>query len=124
MESKGKHRDALDIKGAMSPIVDLARIYALKNQIEETNTLERLQELSLKKVLTAEEYEELDKAYSFLLQVRFLRQVTMTVDENKPPDNYINPKKLTRIEQKMLKEIFRRIEKFQTKLEFDFIGMV
>jgi CBS domain-containing protein len=124
VESKGKHRDAFDIKGVMSPIVDFARIYALKHRMEETNTLERLQQLNLKKVLSHEEFEELDKAYSFLLQIRFFRQVTMAVDEKAPPDNYVNPKKLTGIEQKMLKEIFRRIEKFQTKLEFEFVGMV
>ncbi len=124
VESKGEHRSALDIKSAMTPIVDFARIYALKNKVEETNTLERLNHLQLKKVLTPQEYDELDKAYSFLMQLRFVRQVTAVIDENSPPDNYINPKKLTSIEQKMLKEIFKRIEKFQTKLEFEFTGMV
>jgi CBS domain-containing protein len=44
------------------------------------------------------------------------------MDEKGQPDNYINPKKLTRIEQKMLKEIFTRVETFQTRLEVDFIG--
>jgi len=124
VESKGKHRDKFDIKSAMTPIVDFARIFALKNHIEETNTLGRLQQLHLKGVLKSEEYDELEKAYSFLLQLRFVRQVTAMVDENEAPDNYINPKKLTRIEQKMLKEIFNRIEKFQAKLEFNFIGSI
>ena len=124
VESKGKHRDMFDIKSAMTPIVDFARVYALKNHIDETNTLERLQQLHLKGVLQLEEYEELEKAYSFLLQLRFVRQVTAIIDDASAPDNYINPKKLTRIEQKMLKEIFNRIEKFQAKLEFDFIGRI
>ena len=124
VESKGEHRNKFDIKSAMTPIVDFARIYALKNKIEETNTLERLQQLSLHKVLSNQEFEEIEKAYSFLQQLRFVRQVTAAIDENKKPDNYINPKKLTRIEQKMLKEIFLRVEKFQTKLEFEFIGIV
>jgi len=108
----------------MTPIVDFARVYALKHHIDETNTLERLQQLHLKGVLQPEEHEELIKAYSFLLQLRFVRQATAIVDDAGAPDNYINPKKLTRIEQKMLKEIFTRIEKFQAKLEFDFIGRV
>jgi CBS domain-containing protein len=124
VESKGKHRDMFDIKSAMTPIVDFARVYALKSHIDETNTLERLQQLHFKGVLQPEEYEELEKAYSFLLQLRFVRQVTAIVDDADAPDNYINPKKLTQIEQKMLKEIFNRIEKFQTKLEFDFIGQI
>jgi len=123
VESKGKHRDAFDIKSAMMPIVDFARIYALKNKIEETNTLERLRQLNIKKVLSRQQYKEIERAYSFLLQLRLARQITSMIDEKAEPDNYINPKALTRIEQKMLKEIFVRIEKFQSKLSFDFIGM-
>ena len=80
--------------------------------------------MKLKKVLSPEEYEELEKAYSFLLQLRFVRQITAIIDEKGKPDNYINPNNLTRIEQKMLKEIFVRIEKFQGKLEADFIGII
>jgi CBS domain-containing protein len=124
VESKGKHRDMFDIKSAMTPIVDFARVYALKNHINETNTMERLHQLHLKGILQFGEYEELEKAYSFLLQLRFVCQVTAIVDDKDSPHNFINPKKLTRIEQKMLKEIFSRIEKFQAKLEFDFIGRI
>lgn len=124
VESKGAHQNAFDIKGAMTCIVDWTRIYALKNRIEDTNTLKRLHQLRIIKVLTAKDCEELEAAYSFLMQQRFARQVTAVLDEKGEPDNYINPKKLTRIEQTMLKEIFVRIEKFQTRLELDFIGMV
>ena len=124
VESKGEHRNALDIKSAMMPIVDFARIYALKNGVEATNTLERLDQLRLKNVLTQEEFEELQKAYSFLMQLRFVRQVGAVMDQKGAPDNFINPKRLTRIEQTMLKEIFKRIEKFQSKLNFEFIGIV
>ena len=123
VESKGQHRDALDIKSAMTPIVDFARIYALKNGIQATNTFERLHQLRLKNILTQQEYEEMEKAYSFLMQLRFVRQVTAAIDHKMPPDNFINPKRLTRIEQTMLKEIFKRVEKFQGKMNFEFVGI-
>jgi len=123
VESKGEHRNAFDIKSAMQPIVDFARIYALNQRIEQTNTQERLHQLQLKKVLTWQDYNELDQGYSFLMQLRFVRQVAAVLEEGKTPDNYINPKKLSRLEQTMLKEIFKRIEKFQTKLGFDFTGI-
>jgi CBS domain-containing protein len=123
VESKGKHRDALDIKSAMTPIVDFARIYALKHGIQATNTFERLNQLFIQRVLTREEYEEMEKAYSFLMQLRFVRQVTASIEQKVPPDNFINPKRMTRIEQTMLKEIFKRIEKFQAKMNFEFIGI-
>jgi CBS domain-containing protein len=123
VESEGEHRDAFDIKAAMQPIVDYARIYALHNQIDETNTLERLNQLLVMKKISWEEHNELDTAYSYLMQQRLVRQVKAMVEENAAPDNYITPKKLSRIEQTMLKEIFKRIEKFQGKLSFDFTGM-
>jgi len=123
VESKGEHRDALDIKSAMTPVVDFARIYALKNGIEETNTQERLYQLYLKKVLTWQDYNEIDQAYSFMMQLRFVRQVASVIDEKSTPNNYINPKKLSRMEQTMLKEIFKKIEKIQTKLSFEFTGL-
>lgn len=124
VESKGEHRNKLDIKKAMTPIVDFARIYALKHQIAETNTLERLHQLYIKKILSWDEYNELEQSYGFLMQTRFLRQVTAVLEENAPPDNYVNPKQLSGIEQTMLKEIFKRTEKFQSKLNFDFIGII
>jgi CBS domain-containing protein len=48
--------------------------------------------------------------------------VTAVLDEDAAPDNYINPKELSGIEQKLLKEIFIRIENLQTKLSFEFTG--
>jgi CBS domain-containing protein len=123
VESKGEHRDSFDIKAAMQPVVDYARIYALNHQVAETNTLGRLCELLDQNILSAQQYQELDTVYSYLMQQRFVRQVKASIEENGKPDNYINPKKLSRIEQTTLKEIFKRIEKFQTKLAFDFTGM-
>jgi CBS domain-containing protein len=123
VESKGQHRDSFDIKAAMQPVVDFARIYALKNKIDETNTQDRLFQLYLKKVLPWQDFNELDQAYAFMMQLRFVRQISAIMDENAKPDNYINPKKLSRIEQTMLKEIFNRIEKLQAKIGFEFTGI-
>ncbi|MGD9358073.1 MAG: DUF294 nucleotidyltransferase-like domain-containing protein [Desulfobacterales bacterium] len=122
VESKGQHRDTFNIKAAMQPVVDYARIYALQHKIPETNTFERLHQLLTQKKISLQEHNELDTAYSYLMQQRFVTQVKSVVAENSEPDNYVNPKHLSRIEQTTLKEIFKRIEKFQAKLSFDFIG--
>lgn len=123
VESKGQHRNAFDLKRAIMPITDFARVYALHHRVEATNTMERLQQLRLKNVVNQAEYEELEKAYNFLMQLRFVRQVTAVIDEQARPDNYCNPKRLTSIEQTTLKEIFKRVEKFQSRMNFDFIGI-
>jgi len=123
VESKGKHRNSFNIKTAMTPIVDFARIYALKNRIEKTNTIERLRILYEKKVISEKRYIEVSQAYRFLMQFRFLRQIS-AIENGQGPDNYINPKKLSNIEQTMLKQIFKTIEKIQSKLSFEFLGIV
>lgn len=122
VKSKGRYKDCLDIKQPMVPIVDFARLYAFSGNIRETNTQERLYQLYLRKILSREDYHEIEQAYSFMMQLRFVRQITAIVDEKRKPDNYINPKKLSGIEQKMLKEIFKKIGKIQGKLKFEFIG--
>jgi Predicted signal-transduction protein containing cAMP-binding and CBS domains len=105
----------------MTPIVDIARIYALNNNISETNTQERLYRLYLEKVFDEETYNDLDHAYSYLLHHRLSCQIKNIVEGEKP-DNYIDPTKLSRMDQTMLKEIFKRIERMQTKLSLDFTG--
>lgn len=124
VESKGEHRNKFDIKSAMMPIVDAARIYGLKHKVEATNTLDRLKLLHERNVLSWKDYSDLKHAYAFLMQLRFVRQVTAVTEENAKPDNYINPKQVSRLEQTMLKEIFKKIETFQTKLGFDFTGIM
>ncbi len=123
VESKGEHKDTIDLKAAMQPIVDIARIYALKNEIEETNTLERIRQLFLRRVIQRKEYQDLEHAYNFLMQLRFVRQITAIIEETAKPENHVNPKSLSRIQQTMLKEIFKRIEKYQSRISFDFTGM-
>jgi CBS domain-containing protein len=123
VESKGEHRNTFDIKKAMTPIVDFARIYALENRMEATNTQERLHQLFVEEVINEEEYHELVQSYRYLMQVRLVRQVSAITEDQNPPDNYVNPQKLTHIEQKMLKEIFSSIEKYQQKLSVHFTGI-
>lgn len=122
VKSKGIHKKCLDIKKAMTPIVDLARIYSLKNGIKETNTQSRLYQLYIKRVFSRDDYNEIEQAYSFLLQLRFMRQINAFIGENIKPDNYINPKKLSKIEQKMLKEVLKKIKQLQIRLKQEFIG--
>jgi CBS domain-containing protein len=122
VESKGEHRNKFDIKSAMLPIVDYARVYALKHGIDETNTLDRLQRLKQKEILPAKDCSEIEQGYSFMMQLRFARQVKAIIEEGAAPDNYVNPRELSGLEQRLLKEIFIRIGNLQTRMSFDFTG--
>ncbi len=72
--------------------------------------------------MTNKQYLNLIRSYNHMMNLRFLRQITTIMDEEEEPDNYINPANLSSIDQAMLKEIFKIIEKLQQKLKIEFIG--
>jgi CBS domain-containing protein len=121
VKSKGRHEKAFDIKAAMLPMVDYARIYALQQNIEAVNTLERLKCLHEKNVLSLQNYNEMTQAYTYLMQIR-LRNQADALSRSLSPDNYIDPRSFSNIEQRLLKEIFSQIKHFQTRLSYDFTG--
>ncbi len=122
VESNGVYKNCMDIKKAMTPIVDFARIYSLKHGIRATNTKSRLRQLYVQKVLTGGTYNEIEQAYGFLLQIRFMRQINAIIGEQVKPDNHIKPKILSEIEQKLLKEVLKEIKLLQLRLKQDFLG--
>ncbi len=119
LQSKQGRKNSLDIKGPMRLIVDFARIYALQNKIEATNTLDRLEEIQLQGALEKQDYDELAHAYGFLMHMRLSHQANLLVEENQPADNLIQPKALTHIERQALKEAFKRIRIAQGKMRMD-----
>ncbi|MCP4221140.1 MAG: PAS domain S-box protein [bacterium] len=119
--TSGEDPSTFDIKHAMKPIVNFARIYALKNNIRETNTQVRLYKLFCANVLEKSGYEEIVQVYDYLMRMRFRHQA-VALGENKKPDNLINPKMLTDIEYSWLKNTFSQINYFQKKLSYDFTG--
>ncbi|MCP4718439.1 MAG: CBS domain-containing protein [Desulfobacteraceae bacterium] len=123
VHTQGEHKDAFDIKQAMLPLIDFTRVYALKNQIFQTNTLTRLFRLYTKHALSNKEYHDIVQSYNYLMDLRFRRQITTIMDEEKKPDNYINPKNLSYLDRQMLREIFKMTEKLQQKLNYDFTGI-
>lgn len=121
VDSSGEKPSTFDIKESIKPIVNFARIYALKYNIEETNTQERLHRLYSQGILTRSSYEEIIKVYDYLMQIRFSHQA-QALNENRKPDNLVNPKTLTDIEQSLLKNTFSQVGNFQKKLSYDFTG--
>ncbi len=119
---KKDSREVFDIKRAMSPIVDLVRVYALKNRIFEVNTGERMKALKAKGVFSETEYHELSQSYYFLMNLRLKKQTEQIMQDHTAPDNYIDIAKLSKLEQVTLKEIFKIIANFQSKIKVSFQG--
>jgi len=120
--SKDEYVNVLDIKKAMTPIVDFARIYALSNGIRTTNTTERLLALLDKGSIRKKEYYELIQAYHFMMFIRLKHQTKMMTRKNKRPNNLVEPDKLTNIERVTLKEVFKVVDKYQSRLTQELPG--
>ncbi|HHT12668.1 MAG TPA: cyclic nucleotide-binding protein, partial [Propionibacterium sp.] len=116
VEKRGDHRDRLDIKlGGINPIVDVARIYALRWALPQVGTRARL-------IAAAEhgaEVENLLDAHEFLGYTRLEHQGRL-VEAGKAPDNYINPEDLSDFERRSLRDAFVIVGKAQSALNVAF----
>lgn len=121
-DTSGENGHTLNIKDAMLPIVNFARLYALKNKIGDTNTVDRLHELFRIGVLKKDSYQELIQNYDFLMLLRYKHQALL-ISEHRKPDNFINIKDLTNIELTTLKQTFSNISMVQKRIKFDFPGV-
>jgi CBS domain-containing protein len=114
-------RKAVSLKEALMPIVNFARLYALKNQIDSTNTLDRLAELRERGLLNRESYEQIVPDYETLMRIRLQRQAN-AIEENRKPSNLILPQELTSSEEQKLKRLFSATEDLRKKISYDFLG--
>ena len=119
--SSDKKPETFNIKNAMKLLLNFARIYSLQHNIAETNTLLRMKKLYEIGAIKKNTYEETTEVYNYLMQIR-LKHQTIMMNNNLPPDNFINPKSLTDIELAMLKRALSHLSDIQTKISFHFKG--
>ncbi|MEM6261315.1 MAG: DUF294 nucleotidyltransferase-like domain-containing protein [Bacteroidota bacterium] len=112
-ESKDK---VLDIKKAMLPLADFARINALKHEIREINTAERLKKLLDAGLITPAEHTELMQAYYFMMRLRLQHQSDQLINKKVDANNLISPGALSKIERVTLREVFKLVQKYQTRM--------
>jgi CBS domain-containing protein len=110
----------LNLKQTMRPIVDLARVYALKYRIWETGTIPRIQSLKQKGVFSEKEAQELSHAFEYLMSLRLENQALAILEKNQTPKNHLQLTQLTKVQQVTLTEIFKVIEEFQARIKLSF----
>lgn len=114
-----KNTELIDLKNAVNPLIMFVRTYSLQNTISYTNTLERLNALKSKKILSGNTADEIIFAYNLLMKLRFKNQIELS-DSNLPLSNTMNLNKLTGIEFSLLKKTLSLIPVYQNKLSVDF----
>ncbi len=70
-----EHAGEINLKDAMMPMVSFARLYALRHQINQTHTLERIEALTERNVILPSSRDEITAAYDFLMQLRLQNQL-------------------------------------------------
>ncbi|MCX3265288.1 DUF294 nucleotidyltransferase-like domain-containing protein [Pedobacter agri] len=118
---KIESKEVFDIKTAMTPIVDLVRVYALQNRIfQRENTGERLRQLKDLGVFNQTQYNELTQSYYYLMGLRLKNQADQIIKHQVSPNNLIEINNLTKIEKVTLIEIFKTILNFQSGIKMKF----
>jgi PAS domain S-box-containing protein len=117
----GQGPKALSLKESLMPVVNFARLYALKHRIDSTNTLDRLSELRDRGVVSREAYQEIVPDYETLMRIRLRRQA-VAIEEHRKPSNLIPPEELTSAEETRLKRLFSVAADLRKKISYEFLG--
>jgi CBS domain-containing protein len=116
-----EHSGEINLKDAMMPMVSFARLYALRHQTNQTNTLERIDALAQRNLIPASSRDETATAYDFLMQLRLQNQLA-AIQAGRAPQNVIHPGRMGYIQQELLKQAFAQIAAVQKKISYDFLG--
>ncbi len=121
LSSGTEHSGQINLKDAMMPVVDFARLYALQHQISQTNTLSRLNALVEKNALTSTSRDEIASAFNLLMKFRLQCQLE-AVQNGIPMDNLLNIARISHLEETLLQQAFAQIHAVQKKITYDFLG--
>ena len=110
----GTNRDHLDLKhNGVVPVVDLARIYALKGQLRPVNTLARLNAAIDAGVLSGSGGADLLDAYDLIASMRLDHQASQ-IKAGERPSNFLNPSVLSDFERSHLRDAFVVVKTMQS----------
>ena len=105
----------LDIKKLLLPVTSYLRLYAIREGLTVTGSMERNQHLQDRKVLDASVFEELEQSFNYLTYLRIKGQ-SKSITHNEIPGNSISFNQLSRIEIAILKKLIADISNLQTRL--------
>lgn len=119
-EPHGPHQGQLDIKkGGLFPIVHGIRSLALERRIGETNTIARVQALSRLGQFSESFAADLIEAFDFMSMLR-LRAHLEAWRSGRPADNYIAPKRLSKLDRSLLRDSLRVVDELKSSLSYHF----
>src|SRR5690606_37432462 len=113
---KGEGKATLDLKvQGLTPFVDGARLLALSNGVDVSNTLERLRRLVEQEVIDEQDGAAYEEAYHFIQQTR-MQQHQQQARAGQPYSNRLDPDTLNHLDRRILRESFRQAQRLQSSL--------
>ncbi len=111
----------INIKACIKPIVNLARIYALKYHITTPGTIARLEALHQQKHINDATFDNIISAFAYLWRLRFYNQLIAHADLRNINDD-LSLNDLNDSEKNNLKKVLKGINTLQSRLSFEFLG--
>ena len=110
----GEHKNHVDMKhSGVVPIIDLARVYALRGQITAANTRARLLAAEAAGVISVTGARDLIEAYDLIADLRLENQSNL-VKAGRKPDNFLAPSDLSDFERSHLRDAFVVVRTMQS----------
>ena len=117
VEKEGFHANQLDLKkNCLTPLTNIIRLFSFESRIYETSTAERLAVLRTAHPIVKTLGDDLAYALEFMSMLRIRHQLEQA-STGLAPDNFINPKRLSSLEQRSLKEICRLLSRLLDDIE-------
>ncbi|WP_346796083.1 DUF294 nucleotidyltransferase-like domain-containing protein [Halomonas sp. Bachu 37] len=118
MEKDGKHNNSINIKRrGTAPMVDLIRVHALACGSSSQNSFQRLDDIAQTPLLAIGVADKLRYAFEFMCMVR-IRHQAIDLQEERQPDNNIEPENVADSERHTLKDAFQILSNAQKFLKF------
>jgi CBS domain-containing protein len=115
-----RESSTIDLKeGGISPVVFLARCYAIEVGSPARNTIERLDAARAEGLMGEQVHADVTEAYRFLLAVRLRAQLRM-IAAHEPVTSEIHVADLSPLERNRLKESLRAIRRWQEKAAYHY----
>jgi CBS domain-containing protein len=106
----------IDLKhGGTTPIVNLARFFALSNGITISSTIDRLKAVEAVGAIDSETAAALCEAFEIVMRIR-LEHHAAQIEAGAEPDNIVDPATLSPLTRAHLREAFRAVAHAQKRL--------
>jgi PAS domain S-box-containing protein len=121
LETAGAPPETVNIKESIMPLVNFARIYALRDQLGAAGTLERIAQLRKSHTLKESSADNITEAFIYLNRMRLQHQAWL-IARNLKPDNLINTRNLSDLDKTIIKKVISHINNMLARLSYDFKG--